>query len=261
MTTMTNDQAMRPNLHQALGSTAVVLALALAAGCASSNDTTTVGTAAAVESSQAPTTITVAETQPAATQAAATTVAPSTTEERTGAFNSCPEGKELRDRDGDGWGTCNATTTTTSDPTIAEGTYVVGAEIQPGIYRVSGYWARLDAAMEIIDNDGVYDNGVGLMKVEPTDAYVEISGAALPLGETRTLDPVVEGFTEGTYLVNWDIQPGRYRITPTDRSAYFARLDETGDIIDNNISDGQVIVIVDQSDWALTFDGKIEPMP
>ena len=156
--------------------------------------------------------------------------------------------------------TVAATTTTDPDLTISSGTYIVGSEIQPGMYRVAGYWARLDASMDIIDNDGVYRDGFGMLNVRDTDAYIEISGAAMPLSATRALDPSVEGFTGGTYLVNWDIQPGRYRVAGTDGMAYYARLDANGEIIDNNISDGDVIVIVAARDWALSITGTITPL-
>lgn len=205
----------------------------------------------------AATTVAVATTEAAPVTTAATT----TTAARTGTFSECPAGQEFNDPDGDGWGGCTIPTTTTTDPSISEGVYIVGAEIKPGLYRVSGYWARLDANMEIIANDGVYDNGVGLLNVRETDAYIEIKGGALPLENSRTLDPVVEGYTAGTYLVNWDIQPGRYRITPTDGTAYFSRLDANGEIIDNNIGDGQLIVIVEPTDWAIQITGSIEPLP
>lgn len=150
-------------------------------------------------------------------------------------------------------------TTTTLDPTIRDGTYIVGTDIQPGMYRVAGYWARLDEAMEIIDNDGVYEDGFGMLNVRDTDAYVEISGAAVPFAATRALDPSVEGFSGGTYLVNWDIQPGRYRISDPGGMSYFARLDADGEIIDNNISEGAVLVIVAATDWALSISGVITP--
>ena len=75
-------------------------------------------------------------------------------------------------------------------------------------------------------------------------------------------DPIEGGFTTGTYLVGVDIQPGRYRVTAIgDRSAYAARLDGTLDIIDNNLSDGSVLMIVNESDFAFTFTGMLELVP
>lgn len=57
-----------------------------------------------------------------------------------------------------------------------------------------------------------------------------------------------------------DIAPGRYNITPAGSSAYFARLDANLGIIDNNISEGNVIAVVDPADWALSYTGTITPM-
>ena len=48
--------------------------------------------------------------------------------------------------------------------------------------------------------------------------------------------------------------------TDTDGMAYYARLDANGEIIDNNISDGDVIVIVAAGDWALSITGTITPL-
>lgn len=58
-----------------------------------------------------------------------------------------------------------------------------------------------------------------------------------------------------------DIAPGRYNVTPAVSSAYYARLDTDLEIIDSNISEGNVIAIVDRSDWALSCTATIAPMP
>lgn len=113
------------------------------------------------------------------------------------------------------------TTTTTELPVVESGTYAVPDQFAPGTYRVEGYWARLDVDQEIIDNDLV-DSGLTLMNVAPTDAYVEINGAALALADLPRVDPIAEGWTDGTYLVGTDIAPGRYNITSAGSSAYFA---------------------------------------
>ncbi len=52
---------------------------------------------------------------------------------------------------------------------IGPGTYLVPDEVGYGVYRVMGYWARLGSDFGIIDNDGVYDNGIGLMVVQQGD--------------------------------------------------------------------------------------------
>jgi hypothetical protein len=152
------------------------------------------------------------------------------------------------------------TATTTVPPVVESGTYVVPDQFAPGTYRVEGHWARLDANQEIIDND-IVDGGLTLMNVALTDAYVEISGAALTLVDLPQVDPIAEDWTDGTYLAGTDIAPGRYNVTAAGSSAYFARLDADLGIIDNNISHGNVIAVVQPGDRALSYTGAIQPLP
>jgi hypothetical protein len=157
--------------------------------------------------------------------------------------------------------TTTQATTTTTLPVISSGVYIVPTEFAPGLYRVVGYWARLDANQEIIDNDLVPENGMALLNVRDTDAFVEINGEAIAVADFNggVADPILAGFTSGTYLVGIDIQPGQYRVTPeTGSTAYFARLDANGEIIDNNLSEGQLIAQIAESDWAFSFTGTLE---
>ena len=156
-------------------------------------------------------------------------------------------------------GTAEAATATTVPAVLGSGIYVVGTDIQPGTYRVFGQWARLDDARNVIEADAVYENGVGLMNVVSTDSYVEITGGAHPLASSGILDPVNDGFTTGTYLVNWDVQPGRYWLSAINGSSYYALLDVTGGIIRSSATEGDTVVIVAPTDWALTFEGVITP--
>ncbi len=140
--------------------------------------------------------------------------------------------------------------------TWSPGTYIVGEEIEPGQYRVAGYWARLDKDMEIIDNEAIWGNdGTLIVQIEKGDAYIEFSGEAMRLEDSGVIDPVELGLTEGTYLVGTDIAPGRYRISGD--SAYFARLECNNEIIDNNLSEGSVIAVVKDTDCYLNFSGDI----
>jgi hypothetical protein len=210
----------------------LVLAGIIAAGVAGGGDED--------ETSTADETTTTAESDEDETTEPETTEAPTTTEE--------------------------PTTTTARELTIGAGVYAVPAEFAPGTYRVAGYWARLDAAQEIIDNDLVSQDaseGMSLLDVQPTDAYVEISGAAVALADLPKVDPIQFGRVQGTYLVGPDIAPGQYRITPDETSgnAYWARIDQAHEIIDNNIAEGQLIVVVQPGDYALSFTGAIEVMP
>jgi hypothetical protein len=148
------------------------------------------------------------------------------------------------------------TTTTAKSQVIKAGTYVVGTEIQPGTYRVAKYWARLDANQEIIDND-LTDEGFTLVHVQPTDAFVKFSGPALAMTDSDPVDPIAKGDEGGSYLVGYDVQPGQSQVS-SDENAYFARLDESGDIIDNDLGEGSVIVTVQPTDWALEYRGTLE---
>lgn len=158
-----------------------------------------------------------------------------------------------------------ATTTTTEPPLpiIESGTYIVGQEIAPGAYRVSGYFARLDSNFDIIDNDGVYDEGsFTYVEVLATDAYLEISGEAISVEAFREAlggngyDPLRAGAISGTYIVGEDIQPGRYRVTDSSY-AYAARLSCDRDIIDNAGNEGSVILEVRAGDCLFEFSGEL----
>lgn len=142
---------------------------------------------------------------------------------------------------------------------ISSGTYLVGSEIEPGFYRVSRYFSRLDANQDIIDNDLVLDEGWTIVNVESTDKFLEISGVAYPLDAMPVLDPIAEGFTDGTYLVGTDIQPGVYRVTAGEGDlAYAARLACDRDIIDNDLNSGSVILTVRASDCLFEISGQLE---
>jgi len=143
---------------------------------------------------------------------------------------------------------------------IESGTYLVGSEIAPGVYRVSGYYERDDSQGEIIDNDGVYgENDLTVMIVRKGDDSVEINGQAVPLEGLPTYDPIAEGATSGTYLVGKDIAPGRYRVSSSD-GAYGARLDKKLEIIDNDLNDGSIVITVRPSDYAFEFSGTLKKL-
>lgn len=156
-----------------------------------------------------------------------------------------------------------ATPTTTTIPLTepvetGAGTYVVGTEILPGVYRVSISWARLDDEMDVIDNDLTL-SGISIMTVYPTDSFVELTGTAMPLGLVPTLDPIETGFTQGTYLVGPDLEPGRYRVTSEPgATAFVARLASDLTVIDSAQSDDAVEVDLLSDDFALRYTGTLE---
>jgi hypothetical protein len=131
---------------------------------------------------------------------------------------------------------------------IPDGTYSVGDEIKPGVYRVGRYWARLDRTQHTIAND--FESGCpSIVVVQPTDAYVKITGEAIA-ADLSTIDPIATGCSSGTFLVGRDIAPGRYRIRSSGLS-YWARLDQGLDVIANENGKGQRILIVQPSDFAV----------
>ena len=195
-----------------------------------------------------------------------------TTEPHTGTEKACTPAYKFVDDDNDSWGTCvakpttttQAATTTSTIPVISAGTYEIGTQIKPGLYRVSGYWALLDNSLEIVENDGVYDNGLSLLSVPDPGTgtvFVEISGEAVDVFSSGPLDPILADWNEGTYLVNVDIQPGRYMVSDPE-GAYASRLNllpnGEWDIIDNNLNDGSVIIDIAPTDFAFQFSGKLE---
>lgn len=148
-----------------------------------------------------------------------------------------------------------------SSAEISAGTYVVGSEIEPGFYRSSRYWSRLDANQDIIDNDLVWGDGWTLVEIKSSDKYIEFSGVAYALEDMPVLDPIAEGFTEGSYLVGVDIQPGTYRINAEgDSMAYGSRLACDRDILDNDLNSGSVILTVKSSDCMFEFRGILEKL-
>lgn len=151
------------------------------------------------------------------------------------------------------------TTTQPSLPIIPAGVYIVPDEVDYGTYRHNSYMARLDQNQDIIDNDLVND-GMGLMIVAAGDAYSDISDEAILYQELGPVDPIVEGFTDGRYVVGYDLAPGRYRVIPLAGTAYWARLNAELEILDNDLGDGQLIVNVRGSDFALEFRGTLEPL-
>jgi hypothetical protein len=143
---------------------------------------------------------------------------------------------------------------------IPPGTYLVGSEVPTGVYRVVRYWETLDDRDMILDNELALDNGLTLAVVTSAATYVQFAGEAVSVRDRPSVDPLGEGFTEGTYLVGADLAPGRYRVRSADSLAYAARLDTDLDIIDNDLNQGSVILTVTPSDYAFRFRGTLEKL-
>jgi len=67
----------------------------------------------------------------------------------------------------------------------------------------------------------------------------------------------------GTYIVGTDIAPGRYRVSDADY-AYASRLRSMAngewDIIDNEGNAGSVIIIIQETDDAFQYSGRLEKL-
>jgi hypothetical protein len=167
-------------------------------------------------------------------------------------------------------------TATTNPDLLRPGTYIVGTDIQPGIYRgeagqglfSSCYWARLKDLSGSLDALIANDNSIGQFYVEvigsdnafQTDCEVEL---------LRTMPQPPAEFPQqiapGTYLVGIDIQPGQYRGqagTDITDSCYWARLNDVrgglNSIISNDNANGQYYVRVQPGDFALQTGCELE---
>ncbi len=158
--------------------------------------------------------------------------------------------------------------TATTRPTATEipgliepGTYLVGDDVDPGIYvgytdTGSCYWQRLSGLGGSIDDIIANDNAVGryYVEVNSTDKAFQTACPMLPLDQVRPYDGG-DTLVSGMYLVGTDIQPGTYKGKVESGSCYWARLRGVGgtfrDIIANDNATGQFFVQVSPNDFAL----------
>jgi hypothetical protein len=158
----------------------------------------------------------------------------------------------------------------TSNPNlIRPGTYLVGTDIQPGIYKGQGgeslfsscYWQRMSDLSGGLESILANDNAIGQFYVEVGETDFAFETAC----DMTRLDPLPEPPNEyptllmpGMYLIGVDIQPGTYRGEGGQdimTSCYWARLTNVaGDldsIIANDNAIGQFYVTVSVTDFAL----------
>lgn len=154
------------------------------------------------------------------------------------------------------------------------GTYLVGQDIEPGIYwgmagddmLSSCYWARLSNLSGDLDSIIANDNGVGQYYVEiiDTDFAFETVCELILLEYAPISEPGSE-IAIGTYIVGRDIQPGLYKGQAGEDilySCYWARLmdlsGEFSSLIANDNATGSFYVEVLASDFALTTQCPLE---
>lgn len=145
------------------------------------------------------------------------------------------------------------------------GTYIIGQDIEPGLYKSEGsitYWARLnDFTGELgdIKANGNPMKATELVEITSDDKGFETRGS----GYWIKLDESYKGellttFGDGTYIVGNDIQPGTYKSEGT--VIYWARLSAfTGDLGDikanGNPMDASTIVKILPDDIGFTTRG------
>ena len=167
-------------------------------------------------------------------------------------------------------------TATPDGDIIQPGTYLVGIDIRPGIYKGqagydlfdSCYWARLKDLSDSLDSILANDNSIGQF-------YIEVREGDKAL-ETHCrlafLDPLPgppaefpQSVVPGMYLVGIDISSGTYRGQAGDDimdSCYWARLKNVaGDldsILANDNATGQYYIEVQPGDFALSTACDLE---
>ena len=128
---------------------------------------------------------------------------------------------------------CGRTTTRCGRPgsPFGDGAWFVGLEVAPGRYRATGYsdschWQRLDRLYDLYDRgwreSGRWGGGGPNLSGSGVTSIVDITYAVAFLSRgcgtwTRDLQPIAEPgepFGDGTYIVGFDIAPGRYRAYP-----------------------------------------------
>lgn len=158
-------------------------------------------------------------------------------------------------------------TRTAAPDQITAGTYLVGPQIQPGIYLgvpqndEGCYWQRLSnlsGNFEAIITDG-YSIGHFYVQVLATDYAFSTDCDVVPLSSLpQPDDEFAQVFEPGMYLVNRDIAPGIYR---GEGSCYWERLSDVTGTIDGIITNanpmGQFYMRVKESDFAVSTDCQI----
>jgi hypothetical protein len=142
---------------------------------------------------------------------------------------------------------------------LGAGQYIVGRDVEPGMYRFSGYVARLDQDMNIIKNESVR-SGLGLVQVLKHDAYFEVSGEAIRLEGYPSYDVLSQAPRGGIYLVGTDMPAGRYRLHGDGRSAYYATYDRNMQRLNNDLNRGSLIMTIQPSVYAVEFTGRLEQL-
>ena len=140
---------------------------------------------------------------------------------------------------------------------IADGVWLVNAEVAPGLYAAPGgdscYWARLEGFSG--DFDDIVASGRGderpVIEIGATDAGFQTRrcGEWRPISSETAV--AVGSITDGVWLVNAEVAPGLYA-APGGDSCYWARLEgfsgDFDDIIANGRGDERPVIEIGATD-------------
>lgn len=148
--------------------------------------------------------------------------------------------------------------------TFAAGWWLVGRDIQPGLYRTEGevsYLARLSGLggelSDILANEALTDGPV-VVEIKEDDVAFQTQGSGTWQLIDESYAPTPRSsFGDGWWIVGVDILPGVYR-TPDD-VGYYARLSGFGhqlsDIITNAVSEEGAIIEIQLTDVGFETSG------
>ena len=158
---------------------------------------------------------------------------------------------------------------------IGAGTYLVGKDIEPGLYKVEvtdtimnmGYVERAKGVS--MDFDDILANivltGDGYVEIKDTDMAVKFQGVrAKPINLAEIEPNIKEVLEDGIHLVGYDIIPGIYQVEVTDTTMGMGYVERTrnvamdfSDIIANEVFQGPGYVEVKESDFAIRVQGAV----
>ena len=146
---------------------------------------------------------------------------------------------------------------------FGDGTYIVGENLEPGIYRSTGvnlcYWERMSGFGGTFEEIIANGNEGTIIEIAASDAgfKTERCGQWLPLEDTYPDTPATE-FGDGTYEVGTHIEPGRYSNSGGD-NCYYERqsgFSQTfSDIISNDFGSTTAVVEIRESDRGFVTRG------
>jgi hypothetical protein len=160
--------------------------------------------------------------------------------------------------------TAAPTTTTPPRPSFGEGTQLVGTDVQPGIYISEGsggcYWQRLSGVSG--DFDDILANGNSndqvVIEIAASDTAFDSSNCARWTLYSAPPAPAAT-FGDGDWVVNEQIEAGRYRSDGGDGGCYWERASGLqhgfDDILANDNASGQAIVEISPSDRRFSSSG------